>query len=338
VFLGQRAGLSPLWKCLRRKAFTSLREVMQMTLRYDYTPTPDQVATALPVFGIPIDELGADHLEGWGTGKEHLLRPDELVAAEAIRRELPLHQHLVEMLFYGRVDLNTGKNLVPSLEEMYMSDDEMPVEKARGIHGGCGNVPFADNEWTPKLARKARWEELTDQEREDIVADDRDEIARAQAWEDDSELDYEPEPDDFDLDTEHERVPMSSLPVSDDIIEQLDLDDLQLTEETGLDMTDSEDATMRYFTEQYCDSSTEADDGSSESKSRTRSSFGSTEESVDTAMDTIKEEEDDMIAQAYEEYTEEELEFDWTAYLEEMKAADGQTQHDTHSQKPGSGK
>ncbi|KAK1766220.1 hypothetical protein QBC33DRAFT_453620, partial [Phialemonium atrogriseum] len=177
--LGQRTGLTPLWRFLRGKAFTSLREVVQLQVLYNMPLTTDQAETGLPVFGVPVESVGIGHLEGWGRGAKHLLRPDELVIAESTRRQLELPTHLEAMVAYGRVDLSTGSDLGPTLDEMYMSDDDLDEaapDGERGIHGGCGNVPFRYREWTPKLARKMRWDALAAAERDAILDDDRDEI------------------------------------------------------------------------------------------------------------------------------------------------------------------
>lgn len=194
LMLGQR-GLTPLWKLLRGKAFTTLREVMHAKLRYDVRPTVAERKAGLPVLGVPVDEMGVGHLEGWGRGKDHLLRPDELVARECARRGIEVDECVESMAVYGHVDIVRGEDLAPGLEELYMSDEELPTEeldregegRRKGlVHGGGGNVPFLEGEWNPKLVRKARWEELTEEERRAIEEDDRDEILRGLVWEEDS--------------------------------------------------------------------------------------------------------------------------------------------------------
>lgn len=184
LLLGQRNGFTALWKFLRGKAYTNLRELVQLQVRYSLEPTEDQVITGLPVFGIPIEEVGSIHLEGWGSGNQHLMRIDELIIAEATNRQLDLEEQLDSMLFYGAVDVNTGKSLAPSVEELYMSDDELPEvlpDSELGIHGGGGNVPFRYRDWTPKAVRKARWEELTPEEKREIITEDKDELRKDQA-------------------------------------------------------------------------------------------------------------------------------------------------------------
>ncbi len=171
VFMGQK-GLTPLWQLLRRKGFTRPHEIMQAAVRYDIPPTEDQIETAMPIIGVPIHEAGIGHKEGWGRGARHLMRPDQFVVLEAVRRNLDLDSHLDFMTHFGHVDLMTGRNLAPSLEEMYMSDDDLPwpdEDFEQSVDGGCGNVPFEPGMWMPRQARKARWGTLTEEERKEIL-------------------------------------------------------------------------------------------------------------------------------------------------------------------------
>ncbi|KAL2133633.1 hypothetical protein VTI74DRAFT_1989 [Chaetomium olivicolor] len=182
LMMGQR-GLSPLWALLRGKKYRSMKEIRQLKLRYDVGPDQVAVRTGMPLHGVEIDELGVMHYEGWGTGSDHLLRPDELVPLEAARRQLNFDKCVHEMMIYGHVDFATGNSLVPSLEEMYMSDDELgpafkdwkPL-KHELIHGGCGNVPFDQGMWQPKHARKARWKTLREEEKEMILEAEEEEM------------------------------------------------------------------------------------------------------------------------------------------------------------------
>ncbi|CAK7269280.1 hypothetical protein SEPCBS57363_003522 [Sporothrix epigloea] len=81
--------------------------------------------------GVPSSKMGKDHLEGWGKGSQHLLRPDELVSLEAARRvqekpndHLDLNCHVPFMAIWGNRDFATGANLLPDVDEMYISDEE----------------------------------------------------------------------------------------------------------------------------------------------------------------------------------------------------------------------
>ncbi|KAK3684754.1 hypothetical protein B0T22DRAFT_382281, partial [Podospora appendiculata] len=148
LMLGQR-GLSPLWALLRRKRFTERQEIVELKVRYDVGPSPADLFDGELVQGIPMEKMGVEHFEGWGAGTEHLLRPDELIPLEAVRRNLDFDEYgiLERMMWYGHVDLHTGRSLVPSLEEMYMDDFELPAAKRVAepltledmVNTGCGN-------------------------------------------------------------------------------------------------------------------------------------------------------------------------------------------------------
>jgi len=177
LMLGQRS-LSTLWAFLRRKAYTSKLDIRQLKLRYDVGVTPDVLAYAQPVDGVSLHEMGVVHFEGWGVGGMHLLRPDELVPMEAARRQLELEMFARQFMMYGHVNISTGASLVPSLDELYMSDDELPEtnEDISPINRGFGNVPFERGMWKPKHARKACWSTLTPEEKRLLFVEERREI------------------------------------------------------------------------------------------------------------------------------------------------------------------
>ncbi|KAK4159380.1 hypothetical protein QBC43DRAFT_222248, partial [Cladorrhinum sp. PSN259] len=188
LMLGQK-GLSPLWALLRGKKYTTKREIRQLKIRYDVPPTPHQLQTGRPMWDIDIDQMGVVHLEGWGRGGlRHLMRPDELIPLEASRREMSLNENVLMMAIFGHVDLETGNPMVPDIDEMYMSDDELgTVQKIwtplshELANGGCGNVPFETKMWKPKHARKARWNTLNPDVKKDILEEEEDEIKQVKA-------------------------------------------------------------------------------------------------------------------------------------------------------------
>lgn len=191
TFMGAREGLTALWQLLRGKRYHHPNEIIRRRIKYW---VPESFKSHYEVIGQPYFDvspwdLGQEHLEGWGAGNIHLRRPDELVIEECVRREIDMEAHLVFMVFWGHVDWKRRINLVPTEEEMYMSDDEMswlPRKgkfAAQGIHGRCGNVPFDYDNWQPKHAMKARWATLTRAEKLAIVEDDKDEQLRSTVYE-----------------------------------------------------------------------------------------------------------------------------------------------------------
>lgn len=196
TFLGSKDGLTPLWKLLRRKAYTDPIEVIQQRLRY-WVPDEDIDHWRLiggsgkAYWDVPPGELGEEHREGWGAGILHMMRPDELVVEECVRREIAMQEHILFMVFWGHVDFQGRRNLIPTEEEMYMSDeDELPLPaygpfSRTGTFGKCGNVPFEYDNWQPKHAMKARWKTLTREEKLWIVKDDNREQEDTLVWEED---------------------------------------------------------------------------------------------------------------------------------------------------------
>jgi hypothetical protein len=121
LMLGQR-GLTPLCKMLKRTGYLEMLDIVRLSIRYDYKPDP--LLRLYSLWGIPPQEVGIGHLEGWGKGRVHLLRPDELVIREAVRRQLDLKNHIMIMMLWGYLDPITGKDTPATEEEKYMSDDE----------------------------------------------------------------------------------------------------------------------------------------------------------------------------------------------------------------------
>ena len=104
-----------------------------------------QKALENAIYEVPVWEMGVGHLEGWGLGTQHLLRPDELVTLEASRRRrtcpdnpFELERHVQFMPVWGARDFESGRNLVPNIDEMYMSDSE--------DDGPAGSSPSASKE------------------------------------------------------------------------------------------------------------------------------------------------------------------------------------------------
>ncbi|KAK0651905.1 hypothetical protein B0T16DRAFT_387258 [Cercophora newfieldiana] len=177
LMLGQKS-LSTLWAFLRRKAYTTIEDIQRLKIRYDVGPSEAVISVGELVLGLHLYEMGTVHLEGWGTGDMHLLRPDELVPMEAARRGLEIDHFARQLMMYGHVNINLGAPLVPSLDEMYMSDDELPEidTHVSPVNRGCGNVPFERRMWQPKHARKASWGTLAREEKEMIIAEEKREI------------------------------------------------------------------------------------------------------------------------------------------------------------------
>ncbi|ETR99944.1 hypothetical protein M419DRAFT_132004 [Trichoderma reesei RUT C-30] len=174
LMMGQK-GLFKLWQLITRKKFYKLSDIVELKLRYDiplFTEGTYWMEQSLhAVQGIPIEDIGQYHREGWGAGGTHLSRPDELIPVEAVRRGLNLDDHLNHMVIWGYFDWKTGENIVPSLEEMHIENEAEVL----------ANVDTTEH-WKPKHVLKKRWNELTPEQQQEILADEEDDRLRAQAW------------------------------------------------------------------------------------------------------------------------------------------------------------
>lgn len=174
LFLGQK-GLYPLWQLLMRKKFTTLPSLIDLQVRYQYEIPPPLLANPAgeqsTIHGVPLYQVGMGHYEGWGIGDTHLLRPDELIAIESTARTLDLEYHLLYMMMWGYFSTRTSENIVPTEEDMYISDEENALKHMD-----------TSTHWTKKHARKKRFYHLSAEEKLKIMQDDEDDRLRALAW------------------------------------------------------------------------------------------------------------------------------------------------------------
>ncbi|TLD21166.1 hypothetical protein PspLS_09199 [Pyricularia sp. CBS 133598] len=201
LMLGQPGGVRVLWQLLRRRRFVAdLLDLLRLQLLFDEgAAAAEQVERGLPVVGVPVELFGVTRCEGWGRGGAPLVQPDELVAAECVRRRLGVDKLLVPMMAWGCVDFETGRNLVPTVQELYMSDDD--DDGSRGIQGPmpppggldtlAGSVPLEEGDWRPHHAMRAVFDTLTPEQQQAVIAAEEDEELIAQAWEDDPYMDLD---------------------------------------------------------------------------------------------------------------------------------------------------
>jgi hypothetical protein len=102
LMMGQRS-LYPLRDLLLGKL--DFIKILKMWIYYDHSPLPQH--RHLPSFGVHPFLIGRGCLEGWGAGNIRLLRPDELMVREQIRRSMELHLRYLEMVRWGyRMQVN----------------------------------------------------------------------------------------------------------------------------------------------------------------------------------------------------------------------------------------
>ena len=137
TILAQR-GLLPLWRALKRGSLLTKHDMLKMWVATKYKPPADE--EGLPMFGVPGNEVGKIKMEYWGeravhdTGKActFLLRPDQLLMREIIRRNIVFSKHFLRCLLWGYVNIVTMENYQPrvwnrkikELNDEYEGEDE----------------------------------------------------------------------------------------------------------------------------------------------------------------------------------------------------------------------
>lgn len=144
-------------KVLRRDMWVGKFDVMRAWVKWKYEPRVDEVGMA--IFGVPPGEVGKGKMEYWGRAVNIkrrvglLLRPDQLVMREAVKRGLRFHKHFLRCLTYGYVRMETLRDYEPrkmnrrleTLKDEYEADDEIggltfSMEKVGLEDGGDGDV------------------------------------------------------------------------------------------------------------------------------------------------------------------------------------------------------
>jgi hypothetical protein len=139
LLLSQR-GLVPIWRALKQRSLSNKYDVLKMWVATKFTPTPGQ-EDGLSMFGVPSEELGKMRMEYFGlqpahpTGKPFtfLLRPDQLLVREVVRRKMIFSKHFLRCFLWGYVDISTMKDYEPRVWERKIKDldDEYDDEDGR---------------------------------------------------------------------------------------------------------------------------------------------------------------------------------------------------------------
>ncbi|KAG9720458.1 hypothetical protein KCU59_g17582, partial [Aureobasidium melanogenum] len=115
MLLAERS-LTTLWNYLRGADGTSKLDTLRLWIRHRYKPpqpirpmtreTHEQYQAKLnmPIMGVPAQLVGRWGYECWGLGQVPLLRPDQLVLKEAVRRHMGLQRMFLSYLSYGYLD------------------------------------------------------------------------------------------------------------------------------------------------------------------------------------------------------------------------------------------
>ena len=166
---GQRS-LTTMWRFLKGEIWTSRLEVLRAWVAHCWRPSP--VNRDCTLLGLAPEEVGAGELEGWGVGRkvgdeygDKMLRVDQLVAQETVRRDMHLEREVMTMFLWGWVDPETGNNLpIPAKEEenpdeqwsdSTCSDDD-DIDGMEDVEGNRDDVPEVDsdgeNSGAPQIA------------------------------------------------------------------------------------------------------------------------------------------------------------------------------------------
>ncbi|KAI0911225.1 hypothetical protein F4823DRAFT_323046 [Ustulina deusta] len=152
LFLGL-PGLYPLWQMLMGRRYRTVAELVRLKVMYDFQQHPAN--RTLDIFGISPARVGSLCREPCGMGRRAL--PTEIIARELIRRNMSLDEHIFHFMLWGHIDHESGHNLAPSEEEIYMEDTE---HANRSV-----DVSY---EFHPMHCRKERWEHISEAERSDV--------------------------------------------------------------------------------------------------------------------------------------------------------------------------
>lgn len=124
MLLGQRS-LATLLRVLKRQELLTDLELLRMMVRYDHRPARHHARHPMMMMSVPRHEVGQLSREGWGSTPKPMLRIDELVMREGVRRRLRMQDKYVDMMLYGFVDKRT-------FEDRWHTEISLEGEKALG--------------------------------------------------------------------------------------------------------------------------------------------------------------------------------------------------------------
>lgn len=132
MLLSERS-LTTLWNYLRGADGTSRLDITRLWIRHGYRrPQPVRPMTQqqqteyeakakMPIMGVPAKLVGRWGFECWGLGQNRLIRPDELVAKEGVRRRLNLQREYLRMISSGYLGLGLEALPVVKKENVVLS-------------------------------------------------------------------------------------------------------------------------------------------------------------------------------------------------------------------------
>lgn len=160
-FLMAERTLTTLWNYLRGADGVTRLDILRLWVRHGYRrPVPSRPMTrdvqaaydsrrSLPVMGVPPHLVGRWGFECWGLGKYPLMRPDQLVLREGVRRRLQLQRFYLIMMAVGYVDGDLDEvpaakeeEVVPSLKLRKKNRDLVRNMQEMDINGHGAKVGY----------------------------------------------------------------------------------------------------------------------------------------------------------------------------------------------------
>jgi hypothetical protein len=89
---------------LRDLLYGEMRVIHLLQRQVWYCYQPSQINMHQSILGIRHDIVGNGNTENWGRGTQRLIRVDECVMREGIRRALNLHQYFIDFMLFGYVE------------------------------------------------------------------------------------------------------------------------------------------------------------------------------------------------------------------------------------------
>ncbi|MCJ1369844.1 hypothetical protein MMC20_001056 [Loxospora ochrophaea] len=142
MLLAQRS-LSTMWKILRREEMLNQLDMMQMFVRWKYEPAPHR--RGMSVAGVHPQEIGRGQFEGWGYGSQKVLRPDELIMREAVKRKIDLHSRYLDMMIWGYIDKKTGEDIYVQ-DKLDGEDEDEDSTETSSLGDSEGEINFSSFE------------------------------------------------------------------------------------------------------------------------------------------------------------------------------------------------
>ncbi|KAH7042602.1 hypothetical protein B0J12DRAFT_673386 [Macrophomina phaseolina] len=127
LLLGQKS-LVVLWEALRGLTARTRAEVLAMAVEWDgvVPPGPDgvrEVREGETLLGVPMEKVGSLSKEWWRQDGKYLLRPDELLLKEGVRRGMNIHRCFLDYMLWGYIDWTWLRPIaLPDLAALELAD------------------------------------------------------------------------------------------------------------------------------------------------------------------------------------------------------------------------